>query len=377
MTSTSDIAAPARMKRRHYLIVLSFILVVLVPTLISAVYLWGFAKDKYISSMSFSVRTESMQSATDLLGGLSSITGSSSSDVDILTQYIESSDLIQTVASKMDIVEAFSAEWPTDFIYAYDPDGRFEDLQEYWKDSVLTSTSNGIVTLSVRTYNPNTSYKITTEVYEASRRLINRLSEEAHEDATRFSRDELMDAQARLKAAREAMTNFRLEARIIDPNATLTAQMGILTELQSQKAEALIQKDLLGQTASKADPRTDEIERRLRVIEAQIESEQNKFGRGGQGPGGENYATIFARYEALSSDLQFAEQAYRSAQLAYESTLAEAKRQARYLVAHVKPTVAEKSLEPKRTVKLLVALLFVSLIWAVGLLLYYSIRDRR
>ncbi len=377
MTSTSEIAAPARMKRRHYLIILSFVLIVIVPTFMSAIYLWGFAKNKYISSMSFSVRTESMQSATDLLGGLSSITGSSSSDVDILTQYIESSDLIQTVASKIDIVGAFSKEWPTDFIYAYDPSGQFEDLLEYWKSSVLTSTSNGIVTLSVRTYDPETSYKITTEIYNASRNLINRLSEEAHEDATRFSRDELMTAESRLKAAREAMTNFRLEARIIDPNATLSAQMGILTELQSQKAETLIQKDLLGQTTSKSDPRVGEINRRLVVIESQIENEQNKFGRGGQGPGGEDYATIFARYEALSSDLQFAEQAYRSAQLAHESTLAEAKRQARYLVAHVKPTVAEKSLVPKRTTKLLVAMLFVSLIWAVGLLLYYSIRDRR
>jgi capsular polysaccharide transport system permease protein len=377
MKPTQEVAQPARLKLRHYRIFHSFLLVVLAPALITAVYLWGFAKDMYIASMSFSVRTENMQSATDLLGGLSSITGSSSSDVDILTQFIESGDLIQTVSETVDLVGAFSERWPEDFIYAYDPSGQFEDLQDYWKRSVLTATSNGIVTLSVRTYDPQKSYEITMAVYEASRALINRLSEEAHADATRFSRDELQITEERLTKAREAMTSFRLQARIIDPNATLAAQMGILTELQSQQASAVIQKSLLGRTVGEGDPRMNDIDQKIAALNAQIEIEQNKFGRGGHGPGGENYATLFARHEVLASDLQFSEQAYHAAQLLYNSALSEAKRQARYLVAHVNPIVPEKSLAPDRAVKLLVAVVFLLLVWAVGLLIYYSIRDRR
>lgn len=372
-----QIAEPARMKLRHYRVLLSFALFVALPTLLAAIYLWGFAKDQYISSMSFSVRTESMQSATDLLGGLSSITGSSSNDVDILTQFIESSDLIHTVNAKIDLSAVFSEKWPVDFIYAYNPNGQFEDLHEYWNASVLKSKTNGILTLSVRSYNPEMSNKIILAIYEASRDLINRLSAEARADATRFATDELVQTQDRLTKAREAMTNFRLEAQIIDPNATLQAAMGILTQLQSQNAETTIQRDLLSRTVGADDPRIQDLDRKIAAFEAQIAMEQNKYARGGKGPGGEDYATLFARYEVLLSELQFSEQAYRTAEILYSSALAEAKRQARYLVAHVKPTVAEKSLAPERMTKLMVLVLFSMLIWSIGLLIYYSVRDRR
>lgn len=377
MTSTVEIAAPAKMKGRHYRILASFFIVVVLPIALAAGYLWELAEDQYVSSMSFSVRTEDLQSATDILGGLSSITGSSSSDVDILTQFIESGDLIQTVQKEIDLEAVFSRAWPDDFIFAYNPEGKFEDLQKYWQKSVITKTINGIVTLSVRTYDAEMAHKITMAVYNASRDLINRLSVEAREDATSFARGELQDTEERLTKAREAMTNYRLRAQIIDPNTALQAQMGILTALQSQQAEALIQKDLLIRNGREGDPRIAELDTKIATYTAQIEFEQNKFGRGGQGPGGEDYATLFAQYEILSSDMEFAEVAYRSAQLAYDSAVSEAKQQARYLVAHVKPTIAEKSLEPNRIVSLFIFSVMVLMIWSIGLLVYYSIRDRR
>jgi len=327
--------------------------------------------------MSLSVRTENLQSATDFLGGLSSITGSSSSDVDILTQYIASGDLVRSIQSDIDLTSIFSAEWPNDFLFAYNPSGQFEDLLDYWNSRVLTQSVNGVVTLSVRSYDPKASNQIIIAIYESARQLINRLSDEAHEDATRFSRDELEASEARLAGAREDMTNFRLEAQIVDPQATLESQMGILTQLQIQQAETLIQRDLLTQTAGVDDPRVGEVTRKVEALQAQILIEKNKFGRGGQGPGGSDYATLFATYEKLASNLLFAEEAYRSSQLAYNSAISDAKRKARYLVAHVNPTVAEKSLYPNRPVQLFVFALFITLLWSVGLLIYYSIRDRR
>jgi capsular polysaccharide transport system permease protein len=327
--------------------------------------------------MSFSVRTESMQSATDLLGGLSSITGSSSSDVDILTQFIGSGDLIQLVNEQVNLKDAFSAQWPRDFLFAFNPNGQFEDLHEYWNSIATTQSVNGIVTLTVRSYDPETSYAITLAIYEASRELINRLLDEAHADASRFSRDELRAGESRLAKARKGLTSFRLEAQIVDPNASLQAQMGILTQLQAQLADSLVQRNLLSRSARDDDPRLNETNRKISALQTQIDIEQQKFSLGGQGPGGEDYATLFADYERLTSDLQFAEDAYRSAQLTYTSAIADAKRTARYLVAHVQPTVAEKSLYPLRVTHLLVTSLFVFLLWSVGLLAYYSIRDRR
>lgn len=373
------IAGPAVMRLRHYRIIASFGLCVLAPLLLSAIYLWGFARDQYISSMSFSVRTENMQSAVDMLGGLSSLAGVSGSnnDVQVIKQFIESTDMVRQVEDKVKLEDAFSLAWPRDFLFAYNPSGTLEDLHDYWNRSVSTSISDGLMTLKVRSYDPEMSYEISEAVFEASRKLINQLSQEAREDATRFTREDLDRAEERLKSAREAMTEFRLRTQIVDPSATLQAQMGILTTLQSQLAEALVQRDLLQKTARKDDPRIAEVTRRIDSLQAQISIEQEKFGKGGQGPGGEDYATLFSQYERLSSEQQFAEEAYRAAMVAHDFALTEAKLKSRYLAVHVRPTVAQKSLYPNRGIKLLVAGLFLFLLWSVGVLIYYSVRDRR
>jgi capsular polysaccharide transport system permease protein len=57
--------------------------------------------------------------------------------------------------------------------------------------------------------------------------------------------------------------------------------------------------------------------------------------------------------------------------------LAAAARQSRYLVAHVRPTLAERSLYPDRP-KLALSVAGVAfLLWSLGVLVYYSVRDRR
>jgi capsular polysaccharide transport system permease protein len=57
--------------------------------------------------------------------------------------------------------------------------------------------------------------------------------------------------------------------------------------------------------------------------------------------------------------------------------VAEARRQSRYLAAHVSPTLAESPQYPQRLMLAGVAALFLGLTWAIGVLVIYSIRDRR
>ncbi|MEF9606259.1 hypothetical protein O4J55_29605, partial [Paracoccus sp. PXZ] len=47
-------ASPAQLKDRHYGMAISFVLVVIVPLLISAFYLYGRAADQYASYVGFS-----------------------------------------------------------------------------------------------------------------------------------------------------------------------------------------------------------------------------------------------------------------------------------------------------------------------------------
>lgn len=373
------IAGPARVRKRHRVILTSFVLCVVLPMAIAFWYARANTVDQYHSLMSFSVRKEQTQSAADILGGLSQISGGSSSDTDILYQYIQSQELIERVDGDIDLRAVYSAPHERDQVFALQPNATIEELVNYWPRVVRMyyDRTAGIIEVRVLAFDAQDARRIADAILKHSADQINRLSAVAREDTMRYAQEELNLAVQRMTAARQAMTEFRLTTQIVDPFADFQGQQGLLNTLQAELATALIELGLLRETASDNDPRIVQAERRIRVIRAQIAGERAKFGIGGQGPGGEDYATLIAEFERLNVDREFAEQAYKSALSAFDGALAEAQRQSRYLAAHIRPTLAESSEYPRITMILGIAFAFLLVLWAIGILIFYSIRDRR
>lgn len=373
-------APAARMRRRHHGVALSFALMVLLPVLLSAWYLWTRASDQYASYAGFSVRTEEASSAMDLLGGLGALSGSSSSDTDILYKFIQSQGLVATIDARLDLRALWAKADPgRDPVFAYHGPGTIEDLLDYWTRmvKVYNDSGTGLIDLEVRAFTPQDATLIAEAVYAESSAMINRLSAIAREDAIRYSREELAGAVARLKAARAAMTAFRNRTQIVDPQADIQGQVGLLSSLQAQLAETLIELDILSQTTHEGDPRVTQAERKVAVIETRMEAERRKLGIGGEGDEAVAFATLVGEYESLYVDQQFAEQSYTVALAAFDAAQAEARRQSRYLAAHIAPTRAEQAEYPQRGVLLFLIGLFLVLIWAILTLVAYSLKDRR
>ncbi|WBU56128.1 capsule biosynthesis protein [Paracoccus sediminicola] len=365
---------------RHWVVLLSFILVVLAPSAISGWYLWSRAVDQYVSTIAFSVRKEEAAPSVDFLGGLTQLTGgSAASDTDILYDFLRSEDIVARLDETVDLRARFSKAWPQDPVFALDPAEPLEELTDYWQRQVrvLYDNATSLITLEVAAFTPEDALEIAQATFAESSSTINRLSDIAREDATSFARGELEQAQSRLSEARQAMTAFRTRTQIVDPAADIAGQMGVLNSLQAQLAEAMIALDTLSQNARSDDPRVIQGQQRIDAIRGRIADERSKFGAQEQGPAGESYAELMAEYERLAVDMEFAETSYRAAQVAYETALGEAQRQSRYLAAHIEPKLAETSLKPDRPVLLAAVFGVLLVIWSIMLLIYYSIRDRR
>lgn len=173
------------------------------------------------------------------------------------------------------------------------------------------------------------------------------------------------------------MTAFRMKSQIVDPAADLAGQMGVLSGLQGQLAEALIAHDLLTENARPTDHRVTQSQQKIDALRRLIDAERGKFGAEGQGPDGESWRRLMAEYEKLAVDREFAEGAYRGARIAYEAALAEAQRKSRYLAAHIEPKVAQSSTEPDRPWLLVMVTGMLLAGWSILALVYYSVRDRR
>ncbi|CAM3464960.1 sugar transporter [Paracoccus nototheniae] len=369
-------ASPARLKRRHYGMAISFVLVVIIPVLLSAFYIYTRASDQFASYVGFSVRSESAASPTDVLGGLGSLVGvtsSSTSDTDILYKFIQSRDLVERVNARMDLREVWSKA-ENDPIFAYRGTESLESLVDEWERKVRIHYDSGMIDLRILAFEPQDAQNIANAILEEGGILINQLNDIAREDALRYARVELERSQDILRQARQAVTEFRNRYQLVDPVADVQSQIGVVTSLQQQLAEQLVALGLLQANAQPADPRISQTELRIAVIREQIDAERQKFGSEGEGIA---LSDVVGQYEILAADRQFAEASYTTALASYEAARAEAVRQSRYLAPYIRPTLAQEAEFPEREKLLLMLAGFLIVFWVIGSLIFYSLRDRR
>ncbi|EYD73957.1 Capsule polysaccharide export inner-membrane protein [Rubellimicrobium mesophilum DSM 19309] len=387
-------ARAARARARHWGVLVTFLLLVVLPTGVTAWYLWERASPRYASSVGFSVRTEEAASAASLLGGLVGMGGnSSSSDTDILYRYIQSQEIVEKIDARLDLRGLWAKGDPDcDPIFAYHSPGTIEDLVGYWQGmvAVYNDSSTGLLDVEVQAFTPEDAQAISQAIFEESQRLINQLSDIAQSDKTRLAREELDESIERLKDARAALTQFRNVNQLVDPEANLQTQMGLLGRLQDQLAQALIELDLLRESAADDDPRVGQAMDRVDVIQARIADERANLGLGRgtstegdpdaapeDASGGTAFADLVGDYEKLQVDQEFAQRAYIAAMASYDGALAESRQQSRYLAAHVEPTLAQRAEYPQRWELTLLTALFASLAWMMLTLAAYAFRDRR
>ncbi len=375
---------PARLKFRHRALFVSFLVVVVLPILAMAWYLWTQAQDQYVSRVGFTVRREESASAVDIFGGLANLSSSSSSDSDILYEFIQSQEMVQAVNASLDLNALYSRFYEKDAVFSLRPDANIEALLQYWQRMVKVSytSGTGLIKIEVRAFTPEDAQAIAEEVYRQSTQMINALSAIAREDALKYARLELEEAMEQLKQARQAITAFRSKNQILNPNADIQIQMGLLTSLQEKLGDEMIAHDMLLNNTSEDDLRVVEAKRRIAAISERIRQERAKFGVGGAmaagaSPDDEDYATLLENFESLTVDREFAEKKYTSALSNFDSAQAEAQRQSRYLAAFVRPTLAEAAEYPRRFILLGIASLFLMMGWSTATLIFYSLRDRR
>ncbi len=373
-------AALGRFRSRHWTLLASFVIFVVLPIIVAAWYLYARAADQYASNLGFSVRKEEVGSAVELLGGITELSGSSSSDTDILYKFLQSQKLVARIDQKLDLRTIWGRADPdVDPYFAYDNSGTIEDLLDHWERMIKISydSGTGLIDLRVLAFAPEDAKLIAEEIHAQSNDMINQLSAIAREDAIGYARDELTQSVERLKKARTALTEFRNRTQIVDPTIDTQGQMGLLNALNSQLADAQIELEVLKETTRDSDPRIESASRKIRVIQTQIDAERQKLGIGAGGGQGQAFANLVGEYESLIVDREFAETAYTASLATYDAAQAEARRQSRYLALHIEPTLAERAEYPKRELLLLMVSIFVFLAWSVGSLVVYSLRDRR
>ncbi|MCY4180613.1 MAG: capsule biosynthesis protein [Litoreibacter sp.] len=263
-----------------------------------------------------------------------------------------------------------------DPVFTISPDVPVEELVRHWRFMVQANLDKGSGLINVKSFafDPVSAQNINAVILRQSQELVDMLSFQAREDATKYAEADLDEARERLKRARQKLSEFRAESQLIDPTIDVQSQGGVSAALQQQLAEAMIDLDLLeGSTSNRNDIRLEQARRRIEAIRNRLEGERASLASEVD----RDMVAIVGSYEALIVEREFAEQAFLSAAAAFDSARADAKRRTKYLAVHIEPTLADAPLYPRAILISAVGGALLLLIWSVFLMVAYSIRDRR
>lgn len=351
-----------------------FMLMVILPTLVAIFYYGFIAADVYISESRFVVRSPERQTASPL-GVLLKGTGFSRSLDDSYTiqDYMLSRDALLVLDQKYDLRKSFSGG---DFLSSFpglDWDDSFESMHRYYQKvvNVQFDSVTAIGALSVRSFSAEGAYKINVYLLDKAEQLVNQLNERARQDLISFAEKEVGKAEKNAKNAAVALAGYRNQKGVIDPERQTAIPLQQIAKLQD---ELIATKGMLLQLQmnTKENPQVPMLEKRIKLLQGEIESESQKITGGSK-----SLASKAAEFQRLALDKEFADKQLASTMMSLEQARNDAQRQQLYLERIAQPNLPDSALEPRR-LRAIGAVFILGLIaWGVLTMLIAGIKEHQ
>lgn len=355
-----------------------FLVTVVLPTVIAIFYYGFYAADVFISESRFILRSPQRQSQTGLVGALLQGAGFSRSQDDAYSihDYIKSRDALTTLNENLKLKDAFSKK-SVDIINrfaALDRDDSFEAFYKFYQKYIAIEydTSSSITALKTSAFSAKDAYLMNVELLDMSEKLVNKLNDRGRGDLVHYAEQEVDEAERRAKSAALAVSKFRSNETVVDPEKQSTQQLLAVGKLQE---ELITTNNQLAQLKSLApeNPQIPVLKVRVEYIQKAIDTETAKVA----GSGKSSLTNKAASYERLNLDREFADKSLAFALTALTTAKSEAQRQQLYLERLVQPSLPDIATEPKRIRSIISILLLGLVAWGVLTMLLAGVREHQ
>ena len=359
--------------RRHALCIFT----VIIPTVLSVVY-YGFIASKiYISESSFVVRSPQQQTSSGFGSLLQStgLAGFSQAEDDAYTvkEFILSRDALIGLNGQLDLNTAWSSN-QIDFLHRFGLlsfTRNFEHLYQYYQSrvSVDLDSHSDITNLKVNVFSADQAVQINELLLEGAERLVNKLNDRARQDLIGYATDEVDRAKTEVKNATLALSTYRNQQSVVDPEKQASYHFELITKLQDELIATKTELANLQEFAP-ASPNAPNLELKAKTLQAAMDSELAKVA-GNE----DSLSSKDAQYQQLVLERGFAEQQLASALTSLETARNEAQRQQVYLEVVAKPARPDYAMEPRRIQGVFVTVLVGLIVWGIATMLIAGIRE--
>ncbi|AZG77648.1 hypothetical protein [Methylocystis rosea] len=354
----------------------SFGAFVIAPFLVASIY-WGLiASKQYVTETKFALRAGEASSLDLLSGGaMGSQASQQMQDAQVLVNFIRSRSMIEALDRKVGLRAMFSRSG-VDYFSSFDPEDSVEELEKYWKRRIDASLDmmSGIISINVRAFTPRDSLAIAQNVTELSERLVNELSTRSRRDALAQARTELTRAEEQLKNATGSMRDARNTEGVLDAPAAAEAINKLITTLRLELSATQEDLALHSDSATSDSPQARLLTARVQSLKSQIDEYSTQIAGGGERGEG----SLAQRAGVLSMhqiELDLARQRYALAASMFENARVDLETQRAYLVSFLRPTLAEKSLYPRRWIEWGIIVAPATIGWLALVAVAFLVRD--
>lgn len=354
----------------------AFIIVVLTPTLLAAIYFLFLASPRYVSEARFLVRSPE-RSAPSAFGVALQGVGLSSGQADAFAvhEYLTSADGIKFLQSKFNL-DVLLNRPGTDVFSRYPRPFEAksaEALQKGLKRFVTIGydSTTGISTLRVEAFRPRDAQALSMAMLEGGEKLVNRLNERAASDTVEDARVGQQQAQQRFEAAQAALTDFRNRENLIEPKISATESAELISALTVSIAQLKAERTQVEAEAPQS-PVLSSLSNRIAAYEGLVAAERRKISGDP-----DSLAPRVGVYEELTFERELASKEVASATTALIAAEQEARRQKLYLERIVAPSLPETPAEPRRWLSILIVLASALLVYGLGWLVWAGVNEHK
>lgn len=347
---------------------------VVVPTVAVFGYVSLWSSPMYISETQFAVRSGTEQPMTmDLASQIFRTNNSSVQDAQVVEAYIRSPDVLEALDQKLKVIDYYSShKW--DFISRLTSSPTLFDKQTFWNriSNPVVNPNNGIVTYTIKAYDPKMAQAISQEVLRQSEGLINEMNERARKDTMELAQKEVDLARERVKSAQKSLEAFRDAHKELDPQATATGLQTLVMQLESDRAKIKAEIVDAETYMQKNAPAMVSMQSKLAAVEQQLAREKARLVGTREGLAVNAW---ISEYETLMIESEFSKKQLTMAMTALETARASLMSKARYIVPIQKPTLPDESRYPLAWIFMLVTFLGLFLLYGLIRLIIASIRE--
>ena len=335
------------------------------------------AADRYVSNVSLSVKSTDGGSPVSLSGieSLVGVASSSTEDIKLLQEYIKSFDMLQKLDEKINLRSLYEKQKIDLFFRIYSSTSK-ESYLKYYRDRIhiLFDDTTGLLNVAVEGFSPEDARNISAAILEECERFINEISHNIAREQLRFAQGELESAKQKYKDAKNELLAFQNEYGVFDPQSLAKTKAGFITEIELQISKKETELNTMRSYLNDNAPEIVALKAELRAHKEQLEKERRKVASNASQ---DKLNDVVAQFEALYLNLSFAEDVYKTAITAVETTRIEIGRKAKQVVVIQSPYVPDSAAYPKKMYNIITIFVILTLIFGVVRLVRAIIDEHR